>query len=202
MLSLFRPTELISQHRTLSSNPKDLPQTKPPSLYLGPAIPPEHIHKNYRSRISRSFNHGFIQHLDLKLTDVGPGYAELRIRSSDPRFENPGGVLHGGAVLSVLDVAGGKAAYTVLPPEKMVVTSQMSSNFLKGIRSEVAVCRGQVVRSGKTVVVVKCDLYAVKGTVEHEEKWWMGDLTEEKLELCATALQTLVVVPGKEIWSQ
>lgn len=183
----------------MSFSTADIPPN--PHWYQGPRIPPERIHKDYRERILESFSRGFINHLDLKPTLLGPGYAEIRIRSSDPRFENPGGVLHGGAVLSVLDVAGGKAAYTVLPKDRMVVTAQMSTNFTKGVKGAVSIARAQVVRAGKAVIVVRCDLYSVKDAPEGDN-WWTGEPKDSELQLCGTALQTLVVVHGKETWSE
>lgn len=203
----FKHSKLRSDANTLNLNleSNDYSDTNKaaelrPAWVTGPPIPPALVHANYRSRILESFSRGFIHHLALHPFSIGPGYCDIRIRAGAPEFANPGGVLHGGAVLSILDVAGGKAAYTVLPPNRMVVTAQMSTNFVKGLKGELGIARAQVVKPGKNVIVVRGDLYAVKEAKGKE--WWDGEYDERELEHCATALQTLVVVPGKETWSE
>ncbi|KAI9018829.1 HotDog domain-containing protein [Hyaloraphidium curvatum] len=173
----------------------------PPSWYTGPPVPPSRVHADYARRIAESFRRGFIAHLGLRLHTVGPGYCELRFPSGRAEYANPSGVVHGGAVLAALDVAGGKAAYTVLPADRMVVTAQMSSNFLKGARGDLAVARAQLVRAGKNVIVVRGELFSAP-LGDGEEDWEHAVLGEGDMELCATALQTLVVVPGRETWSE
>lgn len=87
----------------------------------------------------------------------------------------------------------------------MVSTAAMSTNFLRSVKGDMGIARAQVEKVGKRLVVVKVDLYYVMVEQEGQREggeWWEAVIEEEKMKLCATALQTLMVVPGKETWSE
>src|SRR3546814_4620846 len=69
--------------------------------------------------------------------------------SSDLRFLNPGGIVHGGWVMTVLDSAMGLAAVTMLEEGGFAPTHETSVKFLKPIHADIGPLRviGTVIRS-------------------------------------------------------
>ena len=89
---------------------------------------------------------------------VSEGHAEIGV-SLKPEHKNIYGIPHGGIVFSVADVACGVAADS-LNEDAHIVTAGSSLNFLyadaeaKSLRAV-----GQVIRSGRTLVIVQVDVY-------------------------------------------
>jgi acyl-coenzyme A thioesterase PaaI-like protein len=82
----------------------------------------------------------------------------------------------------IADSAGGYAAMTVAPENASVLTVEYKMNLVAPADGEMLISRGQVVRAGRTLVVSKAEVFAVK---------------EGKEVLCALMQQTIMVVPGK-----
>ncbi len=65
-----------------------------------------------------------------------------------------GGLLHGGAVASLLDTAAAFAVHTVLEPEKRTVTIDLTIHFLRPVTSGRIEARARVLREGRRVVIL------------------------------------------------
>ena len=63
------------------------------------------------------------------------------------------GLLHGGVLASLADVACGYAALSTMPPEREVLTVEFKINFLKSAKTKGLVAVGQVLQSGRTLTV-------------------------------------------------
>ena len=71
---------------------------------------------------------------------------------------NAGGIIHGGALTSLVDATIGGAVNTVLPEGKFAVTAELNINFLSACKSGV-IGRGKVIRAGRILVVGEAYLY-------------------------------------------
>ena len=81
---------------------------------------------------------------------VGPGTALLKLPYRK-EFERPGGVLQGACVMALSDAAFWLAAMTSIGEEKMALTLEMKTNFLKGAKGTLR-CEARVLQAGRRVV--------------------------------------------------
>jgi uncharacterized protein (TIGR00369 family) len=104
-------------------------------------------------RVRQSFDRqGFMRTLGATLESVEPGTVTITCG-----FENgltqQHGLLHGGLVATLLDVACGYAALSVIPADREVLTVEFKINFLKPANTDRVIAVGHVVQSGRTLTV-------------------------------------------------
>lgn len=97
--------------------------------------------------------------------------------------EQQHGFVHGGVVGMIADSAAGYAAMTMAPATASVLTVEYKMNLVAPADGEKLIARGQVVRPGRTLIVTKAEVFAIKGSQE---------------TLCALMQQTIIVMHGKE----
>lgn len=68
------------------------------------------------------------------------------------------GYMHGGMVAAILDTAGGFAAFTVIPPNCHLVTSELKINYMRPVISKKVFGIGEVISQGKKLIVVEATL--------------------------------------------
>jgi uncharacterized protein (TIGR00369 family) len=115
-----------------------------------------------------------------EITRLEPGFAELRLPLSD-QLKQQHGFAHGGVVSYLAD-----NALTFAGGSKLAVpcvTLEMKINYIRPGMGEALVARAEVLNSGRSQAVVRCDVFAV-------------DAGGEKL--CAAAQGTIAVLPQKE----
>jgi 1,4-dihydroxy-2-naphthoyl-CoA hydrolase len=69
-----------------------------------------------------------------------------------------GGVLHGGALMTLADGLGGLCAYLNLPEGAATATISSSTNFLRPVRGGEVRGTARPVHAGRSVIVVQTDL--------------------------------------------
>lgn len=135
-----------------------------------------------RRRVQRLFERsGLMRHLNARLGEVAKGRAHVHLPYG-PELTQHHGYFHGGATAAIADSAGGYAALTVLPADQSVLTVEFKINLLAPAQGESLEAVGQVVRSGKTLSVVRVDVYALRS----------GEKTP-----VAVMQQTLMAVPDR-----
>ena len=100
--------------------------------------------------------------LGVEVTSATP--AEVRGRMAwTPERCTTGGVLHGGAIMSLADTLGAICAFLNLPPGAGTTTIESKTNFFAGVRSGHvdAVCKPLHV--GRRTIVVQTDIYDGNG---------------------------------------
>lgn len=115
-----------------------------------------------------------------RMTRVEPGRVEIELPVRDDLGQQHGFV-HGGVVGMIADSAGGYAAFTLMPADASVLTVEYKINMLAPARGERLVARGEVVKPGRTLSIVRADVYAQEGGRE---------------TLIAATQQTLMVMHG------
>jgi uncharacterized protein (TIGR00369 family) len=109
------------------------------------------------------------------------GRTEIHVPHWDG-IEQQHGFVHGGVVGMIADSAAGYAAMTMVPASASVLTVEYKMNLVAPADGEKLIARGQVVRPGRTLIITKAEVFAVK---EGEES------------LCALMQQTIMVMHGK-----
>lgn len=92
-----------------------------------------------------------------KLETAEPGRAILRMKVL-PRHMQIHGVVHGGVLASLADTAGGLAIYLALPQGSRAATVEMKMNFLEPVERGTVFAEARVLRQGKYLAVIECDL--------------------------------------------
>jgi 1,4-dihydroxy-2-naphthoyl-CoA hydrolase len=69
-----------------------------------------------------------------------------------------GGLLHGGAVMTLADSLGALCAYLNLPEGAATSTIESKTNFFRGLRSGRAHTESRPLHVGKTTIVVQTDV--------------------------------------------
>ena len=112
---------------------------------------------------------------------VEHGRTEIHVPHWDG-LEQQHGFVHGRVVGMIADSAAGYAAMTMVPAIASVLTVEYKMNLVAPADGEKLIARGQVVRPGKTLIVTKAEVFAVK---------------DRKETLCALMQQTIMVMHGK-----
>ena len=68
------------------------------------------------------------------------------------------GVVHGGVLAALADTAGGLATYMACPRGTRVATIEMKINYLEAVEGGSVTAEAIVVRIGRHVAVVDCDI--------------------------------------------
>ena len=95
--------------------------------------------------------------LGFTLTSVGDGEATIEMKV-DERLANPMGALHGGVLGDIADAAMGTAWASTLGEGETFTTFELKINFVKPVWSGTLRARGRVVKAGRTVGLVECDV--------------------------------------------
>lgn len=129
-----------------------------------------------------SFSKQSAMHLiNATLSAVEHGRTEIQLPHWDG-IEQQHGFIHGGVVGMIADSAAGYAAMTMVPASASVLTVEYKMNLMAPADGDKLVARGQVVRPGRTLIVTKAEVFAVK---------------DGKETLCALMQQTIMVMHGK-----
>ena len=110
-------------------------------------------------RIRESFDRqGFMRTLGAVLESVESGIVTITC-AFDEGLTQQHGLLHGGVVASLVDVACGYAALSVMPAEQEVLTVEFKVHFLKPAKTDRVIAVGQVVQAGRTLTVCEGSVF-------------------------------------------
>jgi uncharacterized protein (TIGR00369 family) len=91
------------------------------------------------------------------LTAAGQGQASFSFHA-EPRHANALGTLHGGVLCDVTDMAMGLAYATTLAAGESFTTIELKINFLRPIWTGLLSANARVVKGGRTLGLVECDV--------------------------------------------
>jgi uncharacterized protein (TIGR00369 family) len=92
------------------------------------------------------------------LASVAPGVVEIALPYRDELTQQKGYV-HGGIIGMIADSAAGYAAYSLMPADCTLVTTEYKINLLAAATSAL-IARGEVVKAGRTLTVARAEVYA------------------------------------------
>jgi uncharacterized protein (TIGR00369 family) len=111
--------------------------------------------------------------------EIGDGRAVVTL-AAGPQHANPMGTLHGGVLCDIADAAMGMAFASTLAPEESFTTVELKINFFRPVWEARLKAEGQVLRRGRNLGYVECDI------------------TDESGRLIAKASSTCLALRGKE----
>lgn len=115
----------------------------------------------FEARVRDSFARGAILRvLETAMTRCAPGFVALRQPVTPVALQHHGYV-HGGVISTLMDIAGGHAAQTLMGAGDSVLTVEFKVNMLAPGEGEALRAEGRVVRSGRRITVCRMDLHAL-----------------------------------------
>jgi uncharacterized protein (TIGR00369 family) len=121
----------------------------------------------------------YLRLIGVELARIAPGGVDYRVPfRNDLGQQN--GFFHGGVVGSVAEAAMGAAAFTLVEAGQNIVGAEYKLNLLAPGRGPALLARGTVVKSGRTLIVCRADVYVETG--------------EGEMRLCAIGQGSMAVV--------
>jgi uncharacterized protein (TIGR00369 family) len=96
--------------------------------------------------------------LGIELEDVGMGTATLGLKVRKNLTQNHG-VVHGGAVASLIDTAMAFAIIPLLGPKERVTTVDLTISYLRPVTGGRMRASANVIRDGRRLVVVSAEVF-------------------------------------------
>jgi uncharacterized protein (TIGR00369 family) len=102
-----------------------------------------------------------------QLITVEPGLVQISLPYR-PDLAQQHGYLHAGIVTTIADSACGYAAYTLMPANSEVLSVEFKVNLLRPAKGKSFIAAGEVIKPGKTLTVVRADVFAFDEGSERE----------------------------------
>ncbi len=117
----------------------------------------------FAAEVRKSFAAQLImQSIGAQLSSVEPGVVEISLPyRKDLTQQN--GYLHAGIITTIADSAAGYAAFTLMPAGASVLSVEFKVNLLRPASGEVFLARAEVIKAGKTLTVVRADVFGISG---------------------------------------
>jgi len=119
-----------------------------------------------------------MQLIGAQLGVIEPGAVEINL-AYRPDLLQQHGYLHAGIVTTIADSACGYAAFSLMPAGSEVLSVEFKVNLLRPARGSQFVARGEVIKPGRTLTVVRGDVFG---------------LSDDKKQLIATMQGTMMCV--------
>lgn len=134
---------------------------------------------DYQRRVRDSFAaQAFMSTIGARIVALEPGSCELAL-DYDQCLTQQHGFIHGGVVSTLADTSAGYAAFSLMPAQAQVLTTEFKINLLSPARGSRFIARALVLKSGRTLTVCESSVYARDGDTE---------------TLCARALVSLMAL--------
>jgi len=105
--------------------------------------------------------------IDARLSLVEPGVVEITLPyRADLLQQN--GYLHAGIITTIADSACGYAAYSLMPAGSNVLSVEFKLNLLRPAQGETFVARAEVIKAGKTLTVVRADVFGIDANADRK----------------------------------
>ena len=124
----------------------------------------------------------YVRLLGMELVGVARGEARVALEMREELTRN-GGLMHGGAVASLMDTASAFAVMSLLEPGQSTVTIDLTLHFLRPVLRGRIEARARVLRAGRRIATLSIDA------------------TDEAGKLTATASTTYLIqseTPGQK----
>jgi len=106
----------------------------------------------------------FVMHLKIVTEELGEGTARLSL-PVEPQLTNSLGTVHGGVIVSLLDVALCTAARTLHPESVGVITIDLSTSFIGGGSGARLLAEARVLRDGRSMSFVEGEAKNADGSL-------------------------------------
>src|SRR5258706_8774690 len=124
------------------------------------------INPSFAADVAGSFAQQPIMNLiGARLSLVGPGVVEITLPYRADLAQQHG-YLHAGVVTTISDSACGYAAFTLMPSGSNVLSVEFKVSLLRPAQGVEFVTRAEVIKAGRTLTVVRADVFGIDGNKE------------------------------------
>jgi uncharacterized protein (TIGR00369 family) len=110
-------------------------------------------------RIHRAFARvRYAHHIGIKIEKVERGTATVYFEDTEPLKQNAG-VVHGGAIASLIDTATAFAIIPFLEEGQSATTIDLTIHFLRPITKGKATATAKVIRAGKKIITASAEVF-------------------------------------------
>ena len=102
--------------------------------------------------------------IGFELVFIKPGNAVIELQTTEAH-QNPMGTLHGGILCDIADAAMGIAYASNINDGESFTTLELKINFLKPVWNARLRATGRVVKQGRSVGMVECDVTDEAGSL-------------------------------------
>jgi 1,4-dihydroxy-2-naphthoyl-CoA hydrolase len=107
----------------------------------------------------------YAQLIGIELLEATPGLVRGRLELA-PELCTAGGLMHGGAAMSLADSCGGICAFLNLPEGATgTATIESKTNFLRAVREGALTASTRPLHSGRTLIVIETELALDDGSL-------------------------------------
>ena len=106
-------------------------------------------------------NH-FPKSLGIEIDEIEQGRARLSVEVRRELLQLQG-VMHGGAIASLIDTAVAFAIIGASDPADRFTTVEMKVNYLSSIREGRVTAEAKLIRDGRRIIVADCDVFDQSG---------------------------------------
>ena len=99
----------------------------------------------------------FTRLVGIRFTEASPGRGVIEM-DVDERHANPRGTLQGGILCLLADTVMGMAYGTTLQDGESLTMLEVKVNYLRAVRKAHLRAEAKVIKAGKTVGMVECDI--------------------------------------------
>jgi uncharacterized protein (TIGR00369 family) len=139
------------------------------------------LNPDFEARVRASFaRQAAMTLIGARMVTVEPGRCVIELPTREDLTQQHGFV-HGGVVGMIGDSAGGYAGFTLMPADASVLTVEYKINMLAPAAGELLIATGEVLKSGRTLSIVRAEVVALQG---------------QKRTRVAAMQQTLMVMHG------
>ena len=104
----------------------------------------------------------FARLLGLELVSASPGVATLKLVIR-PELTQNYGILHGGAMASLIDTATAFAIVSQLTQPEKFTTVDLTVNYLRPVSEGALTCTARVVRAGRRLLTLSAEVHDESG---------------------------------------
>ena len=123
---------------------------------------------SFAQEVERSFARQSIMKLiGARLSLIEPGVVEITLPYRNDLTQQDG-FLHAGVVTTIADSACGYAAYSLMPAGSEVLSVEFKVNLLRPAQGESFVARAEVIKAGRTLTVVRADVFRIAQSGKRE----------------------------------
>jgi len=136
--------------------------------------------------LTRDFYQGFVKTCGFKLDLLERGRAKSSLEITKAHSQQDDFV-HAGVMATMADHTAGYAAFSVVPEDSRILTLEFKINFLRPAVGDRLICKAEVVKEGKNILVADSEVYSLSDGVQ---------------KLAAKALVTLMAVPATALGAE
>lgn len=106
----------------------------------------------------------FARFLGIELVAAAHGSATLRLEVRADLIQNHG-LLHGGAIASLIDTATAFAIVSQLTAAEKFTTVDLNVNYLRPVTEGSATCKARVIRAGRRLLTISAEVHDDAGNL-------------------------------------